>query len=206
MGILFIHLLPHTVLHQFTCLPVAKQSPCKNKTVNEGSSCPVLCFKAVLWKVDKWSITHTPSTAVLVQTRTLYMNSDDSQSKPSACIISACLYSNPRVAVFFTDSSELHFPLPIMLEWQDRMCYKLPVLRINLKNTKQQQWRIRCRKGPWDVQKRETAAHLLIYFSGRLSGYGYMLWLHSCQGFFFLIFEHKKNKNTRASTNSLRLH
>lgn len=52
--------------------------------------------------------------------------------KQSACIISACLWSNPREAVFFTGSSELHFPRPIILDWQDRMCYKLLVLGINL--------------------------------------------------------------------------
>ena len=54
----------HIVLHQLTCLAVAKQWPCKNKSVNEGSSRPLLCLKAAEWKVDYWSSTYMPITAV----------------------------------------------------------------------------------------------------------------------------------------------
>lgn len=134
-------------------------------------------------------------TAVWIQTRTLYLNSDDSQSKLPACIISVCLYSDRREAVFFTGSPELHFPLPIMFEWQDRMCYKQPVLGINLKKQptatmKHQQQRRYLRNMK---RGKQHSAQITLWYILQAGSMFYMLWLHSCQ--FFLISEHKAHEN-----------
>lgn len=89
------------ILHQFTCLPVT-QLQCRNKSVNKSSGHPRLrcCVKKKGKK--SWLLKqHVPITAAPLQTGTLYLNSDDSRPKPPACIISSCLWSNPREVVFF---------------------------------------------------------------------------------------------------------
>lgn len=187
MGVMFnmsIYLRPCTILHKFTCLPVVRQSPCKKKTVNRGQQpSPALfqgsCVKS--WLLKQRIHAHHCS---LIQTRTLYLNSDDFQSKHPACIISACLYSNPR-AGFFTGSLELHFPLPIMFEWQDRMCYKLPVAN------RQLQWSISSRDNTCEIWNRGNRTH----FTSSSDIFCRQDTCFMCCGCFCLVYEHRAHEN-----------
>lgn len=125
---------------------------------------------------------YMPIRAAKVHTETLYLNSDDSQSKHPACIISVASDQIPGRP--FSLPSPLNYISlsPSRLNGKTECVKKLHVLGINLK--KQQTATMRHRQQRRYLRNiakgKQHSVQIIFWYILQAGGVFYILWLHSC--------------------------